>query len=102
MRVTKDQAIISNLVTAVRVLFVSGDPIAIYTLVGAASLASFDLTTDLGATLFCSYGRFHGGVGLVLDQFPVFRRNDESRYGEFLTKRLVLECYDRLSCRQCR
>lgn len=31
----------------------------------------------------------------ILDTFPIVRRNDEARWGEFRTKRLVLEAYDR-------
>jgi hypothetical protein len=65
-------------------------------------MASVRIRADLGAAVSRLYARSLDGVAFVLDQFPVLRRNDESRYGEFLTKRLVLECYDRLSCRQCR
>ena len=32
----------------------------------------------------------------ILDTFPVLRRREEKTYGEFRTKRLVLEWYDKL------
>ncbi len=31
----------------------------------------------------------------ILDQFPIVRRNDEKQYGEYRTKRLCLEAWDR-------
>ncbi|MCP1391827.1 MAG: N-6 DNA methylase [Euryarchaeota archaeon] len=33
----------------------------------------------------------------ILDTFPIVKRKDEARYGEFRTKRLVLEAFDRLA-----
>jgi hypothetical protein len=33
----------------------------------------------------------------ILDTFPIVKRKDESKYGEFRTKRLVLEAFDRLA-----
>jgi hypothetical protein len=32
----------------------------------------------------------------ILDQFPVLRKNEERQHGEYRTRRLVLEAYDRL------
>lgn len=32
----------------------------------------------------------------ILEQFPVLKKNDINNYGEYRTKRLVLEAYDRL------
>jgi len=31
-----------------------------------------------------------------LEQFPIVRRKDEERYGEYRTKRLVLEAWEKL------
>ena len=42
------------------------------------------------------YGLHRDELAYILDTFPVVRRKDEARYGEFRTKRLVLEAYDRL------
>ncbi len=33
-------------------------------------------------------------VAYILDQFPIVRRKDEERYGEYRTKRTILETYD--------
>jgi len=33
----------------------------------------------------------------VLDSFPVVRKYEERDYGEFRTKRLVLDCYDAMA-----
>jgi hypothetical protein len=35
-------------------------------------------------------------LGGILDTFPVLRRREERAYGEFRTKRLVLEWYDKM------
>ena len=32
----------------------------------------------------------------LLDTFPIVRRKDEEKYGEYRTKRMVLEAYDKL------
>ncbi len=31
-----------------------------------------------------------------MDTFPIVRRNDEQRYGDYLTKDMILEIYDEL------
>jgi phage repressor protein C with HTH and peptisase S24 domain len=36
-------------------------------------------------------------VVYVLDQFPIVKRRDEDRYGEYRTARLVLDAYDRMA-----
>ena len=33
-------------------------------------------------------------VGYIMDTFPIVRRKDETRYGEYRTKRVVLDIYD--------
>lgn len=33
-------------------------------------------------------------VAYILDQFPIVRRKDEERFGEYRTKRVILEMYD--------
>jgi hypothetical protein len=35
-------------------------------------------------------------LAAILDTFPVLRRREEKTYGEFRTKRLVLEWYDKV------
>ena len=43
------------------------------------------------------YGLYRGEFAYILDTFPIVRRKDEAKYGEYLTKRLCLEAYDRLA-----
>jgi hypothetical protein len=42
------------------------------------------------------YGLTRDEFAYILDTFPIVRRKDEARYGEYRTKRLCLEAYDRL------
>jgi hypothetical protein len=35
-------------------------------------------------------------LAYILDTFPIVRRKDEEKYGEYRTKRMVLEGYDAL------
>jgi type I restriction-modification system DNA methylase subunit len=42
------------------------------------------------------YGLARDEFAYILDTFPIVRRKDEARYGEYRTKRLCLEAYDRL------
>lgn len=35
-------------------------------------------------------------LAYILDTFPIVRRKDEAQYGEYRTKRLVLEAYKRV------
>jgi hypothetical protein len=34
----------------------------------------------------------------VLDTFPIVRRKDETKFGEYRTARLILKIYDAISC----
>jgi len=43
-----------------------------------------------------NYYSEHHAVEYILEQFPIVRRKDEKRYGEYRTKRLVLEAWERL------
>jgi hypothetical protein len=42
------------------------------------------------------YGLTRDELSYILDTFPIVRRKDEERYGEYRTKRMVLEAYERL------
>jgi hypothetical protein len=42
------------------------------------------------------YGLTRDELAYILDTFPIVRRKDEEKYGEYRTKRLVLEQYDEL------
>jgi len=42
------------------------------------------------------YGLTRDELAYILDTFPIVRRKDEARWGEYRTKRLVLEAYEKL------
>jgi|GEM_PF-3531542 hypothetical protein len=48
--------------------------------------------TCIRALAFCHASRGHSQY--ILDQFPIVRRKDEERFGEYRTKRVILELYD--------
>ena len=52
---------------------------------------------ELDAAMFHLYGVRRDDVDYILETFPIVKRKDEKAYGEFRTKRLILEAYDRLA-----
>ncbi len=56
----------------------------------------FELRCELDAAFFHLYGIDREDVEYIMDTFPIVRRKDEVRWGEYRTKRVVLEQYDRL------
>ena len=57
----------------------------------------YSLRVELDAALFHMYGVSRSEVDYILDTFPIVRRNDETSFGEYRTKRLVLEIYDAMA-----
>ena len=55
------------------------------------------LRADLDAAFMHVYGLTRHEAEHVLDSFPVVRKYDERDHGEYRTKRLVLEAYDRMA-----
>jgi hypothetical protein len=55
------------------------------------------LRADLDAGFLLVYGLNRGEAEHVLDSFNVVRKYEERDYGEYRTKRLVLEAYDRMA-----
>jgi hypothetical protein len=55
------------------------------------------LRADLDGAFLHVYGLAREEAEHVLDSFAVVRKYDERDYGEFRTKRLVLEAYDRMA-----
>ncbi|PEN04745.1 hypothetical protein CRI93_14645 [Longimonas halophila] len=57
--------------------------------------------THLRADLDGLYGHLYGlernELAYILDTFPIVKRKDKAEHGEYRTKRLVLEAYDRLA-----
>ncbi len=52
------------------------------------------LRAELDALVFRLYGIERDDVDYILDTFPIVRRKDEAEFGEFRTKRLILERFD--------
>lgn len=52
------------------------------------------LRAELDAAMFHLYEVRREDVDYIMDTFPIVRRKDEARYGEYRTKRLILEVYD--------
>ena len=55
------------------------------------------LRAELDAAYFHLYGIEAGDADYILDTFPIVKRKDEQRYGEYRTKRLILEIYDAMA-----
>jgi hypothetical protein len=54
------------------------------------------LRAELDALYAHLYGLTREELDYILDTFPIVRRKDEERWGEYQTKRLVLEYFERL------
>jgi len=57
----------------------------------------FRLRCELDAAFFQLYGISREDVEYILETFPIVKRKDEARWGEYRTKRVVLEEYDKLA-----
>ncbi|MGI6368221.1 MAG: Eco57I restriction-modification methylase domain-containing protein [Anaerolineae bacterium] len=57
----------------------------------------FLLRCELDALYFHLYGIAREDVGYILDTFPIVRRRDEEQYGEYRTRRVILEMYDEMA-----
>lgn len=56
----------------------------------------FLLRCELDAAYFHLYGVEHNDVDYIMETFPIVKRRDENQYGEYLTKRVILEIYDEM------
>ena len=56
----------------------------------------FLLRSELDAAYFHLYGIERGDVDYIMGTFPIVKRKDEQQYGEYWTKRVVLEIYDEM------
>ena len=57
----------------------------------------FLLRCELDAFYFHLYSIGRDDVDYIMDTFPITRRKEEQQYGEYRTKRLVLEIYDAMA-----
>jgi len=53
------------------------------------------LRTELDGLYAHLYSLTRDELAYILDTFPIVRRKDEERYGEYRTKRLVLEAWEK-------
>jgi hypothetical protein len=54
----------------------------------------FLIRCELDAAFFHLYGIPSDDANYILDTFPVAKRNDEARFSEYRTKRVILEIFD--------
>ncbi len=54
------------------------------------------LRADLDALMFHVYGISRADSDYILETFPIVKKKDIAAHGEYRTKRLILEAYDRL------
>ena len=59
------------------------------------------LRADLDAAMLHVYGLNRREAEHVLDSFPVVRKYEERDHGEYRTRRLILDAYDRMAARHC-
>ncbi|WP_283134650.1 Eco57I restriction-modification methylase domain-containing protein [Rhizohabitans arisaemae] len=52
------------------------------------------IRAELDAAFFQLYGITRDNVDYIMDTFPIVKRKDEAKHGEYRTKRLILEIYD--------
>ena len=57
----------------------------------------FLLRCELDAAFFHLYGLGRDDAAYILDTFPVVRKRDEAKHGEYRTERVILEIYDRMA-----
>ncbi|MXZ78425.1 MAG: N-6 DNA methylase [Acidimicrobiia bacterium] len=55
------------------------------------------IRSELDALMFHLYGINRADAAYMVDTFPIVRRKDKERYGEFRTKNLILESYDAMT-----
>jgi hypothetical protein len=60
------------------------------------SARRFLIRCELDAFFIHLYGISRDDANYILDTFPVVRKKDEAEHGEYRTKRVVLEIYDRM------
>jgi hypothetical protein len=54
----------------------------------------FLLRSELDAAFFHLYGIARDDVDLIMETFPIVKREDVKHHGEYRTKRVILEIYD--------
>src|SRR5207248_10336866 len=56
----------------------------------------FLLRCELDAAYFHLYSIERDDVDYIMETFPIMKRKDEKQYGEYRTKQVILEIYDKM------
>ena len=67
------------------------------TIFGASWCWTVGETAEDLARLKVSFPTPRDAVACITDTFPIVRRRDEEKYGEYRTKRVILEIYDEMA-----
>jgi hypothetical protein len=54
------------------------------------------INIGLDAACFHLYDITLEDINYMMDTFPIVKRKDEAKYGEYRTKRVILEMYDQM------
>jgi hypothetical protein len=54
------------------------------------------LRAELDGAFFHLYGVNRDDVDYIMETFPIVKRKDQAKFGEYRTKRLILDVYDRM------
>lgn len=54
------------------------------------------LRAELDALMFHLYGISRDDASYILDTFPIVKRKDEAKYGDYRTKHLILAAFDQI------
>ena len=57
----------------------------------------FLLKCEIDAALFHLYGMERDDVNYIMETFPIVKRDDERSFGEYRTKSVILEIYDKMA-----
>ena len=57
----------------------------------------FLLRCELDSAYFHLYGISREDIEYIMETFPIVKRRDEEQYGEYRTKRVILEIYDEIA-----
>ena len=55
------------------------------------------IRAELDSAMFHLYDLLRADVDYIMEAFPIVKRKDEAAYGEFRTKRLILDVYDQMA-----
>jgi hypothetical protein len=56
----------------------------------------FRIRCELDAAFFHLYGLSRDDADYVMETFPIVKRKDQERFGEYRSKRVILEIYDEM------